>query len=142
MKFQTAYGEPYSGPECVVDCSCEESKVQQHFADQCDINRIVSQFERTGTVDHLSNVAMRYEDVSTVPQYREALDIVRAAELSFAALPGEVRSRFGNDPAQMLDFLQHPENVDEAVRLGLVVKPKEEAKAVKEEKKEAEVKNG
>ena len=36
------------------------------------------------------------------------------------ALPSDVRSRFGNNPAELLDFLNDNSNYDEAIRLGLI----------------------
>ena len=38
------------------------------------------------------------------------------------ALPAQIRSRFENDPAKLIDFLDNSENLDEAIKLGLVSK--------------------
>jgi phage internal scaffolding protein len=43
-----------------------------------------------------------------------------AAESEFAALPAQLRNKFGNDPANLVQFLDNPENRAEAEKLGLV----------------------
>ena len=48
-----------------------------------------------------------------------------AAQEAFNGLPAAVRKRFGNDPGQMLDFLDDPQNASEAVKLGLVDAPQD-----------------
>lgn len=63
----------------------------------------------------------QFGDFTTSPDdLLEAYSIIEDAESRFAALTPEVKSRFGNDPAALLAFLQDPGNRDEAVRLGLV----------------------
>ena len=37
-------------------------------------------------------------------------------------LPAQMRSRFNNDPAELLKFIKDPANLDEAVKLGILVK--------------------
>ena len=46
--------------------------------------------------------------------------MVNQARDLFMSLDAEVRKRFGNDPAQLLDFLADNKNYDEAKKLGLV----------------------
>jgi phage internal scaffolding protein len=41
------------------------------------------------------------------------------------ALPAQIRSRFDNDPAKLIDFLENEQNHDEAIKLGLVNPPGE-----------------
>ena len=38
----------------------------------------------------------------------------------FMELPAQLRSRFNNDPAELIDFLGKEENREEATKLGLV----------------------
>jgi len=94
----------------------------QSEKDACDINQIVKRL-RTGGVINVNTNTARYGDVSSVPDYQTALDVIRRAEGLFAGLPSNVRARFANDPGMMIDFLQDPANRDEGVRLGLIVAP-------------------
>jgi hypothetical protein len=36
------------------------------------------------------------------------------------ALPADLRARFSNNPEELINFLDNPENKDEAIRLGLL----------------------
>lgn len=98
-----------------------ESMAQQQFKAQCDVNKIMAKFKKTGSVTHLRNRAEGvYADLVDAPDYRQAMDTVVKANEAFAALPAATRQRFGNDPHAMISFLANPENVKEAVKLGLM----------------------
>ncbi|QCQ84869.1 internal scaffolding protein [Blackfly microvirus SF02] len=90
----------------------------------CDIHNILKQFSQRGFEDLVrQNAALgQYADLTDLPEYQDALNIVHAADASFAALPSQVRDRFHNDPMRFIEFLQDPRNQDEAVRLGLATK--------------------
>ena len=47
---------------------------------------------------------------------------VLAAKTEFESLPAQIRARFQNDPAQLIEFLQDENNRPEAEELGLVEK--------------------
>ena len=100
--------------------ACEEpSLTQQHFKDETDINNILRQFNITGLLPE-APLSPRYGDFTGIVDYHSALNAVIAAESEFEALPAELRARFENDPAQLIDFLSDVNNKDEAIRLGLV----------------------
>jgi phage internal scaffolding protein len=102
--------------------ACEEpSLAQQHFKDECDINNILRQFNITGLLPE-SPLSPRYGDFTGIGDYHTALNRVIAAQDEFEALPAEIRARFGNDPAQLIEFLENSENRPEAEELGLVEK--------------------
>lgn len=81
---------------------------------------------------------MGYKDGSELPYFRDAYaiygdttqwptdpveinNIMRGGELAFMKLPAEVRLRFGS-AEQLFKFMEDEKNLDEAVRLGLLVK--------------------
>jgi len=100
--------------------ACEEpSLAQQHFKDECDINNILRQFNITGLLPE-SPLSPRYGDFTGINDYQSALNAVIAAEDGFMTLPAGIRAQFGNDPEQLINFLDNPENKDEAIRLGLI----------------------
>lgn len=105
---------------------------KQADKEACDINNILRKFEQTGVLPDLIRREPRYGDFSSVPSYQESLDIVHRAETQFAALSAEVRDRFGNDPAKMLEFCHDEKNLPEMVKLGLAIEHKkpEEHKAL------------
>ena len=97
------------------------TRTKQSFVAECDINTILKQYSATGQLKHIrANAALhRYEDLPDDLDFQTALNIVKDGETAFASLPSKVRDRFGNDPANFLEFMANPENSQEAVKLGL-----------------------
>lgn len=96
----------------------DKSRTQQAFVEECDINNIVKRNPDVlamGTRDR-----PMFGEFSNLPSYHEALNLVVEARAAFDALPSEIRTRFGNDPAAFLAFMDDDANYDEAVRLGIV----------------------
>jgi len=99
---------------------CEEpTRAQQHHKDECDINVILERFGKTGQVP-VNTISGTYGDFSGVHDYHTAMNALIAAETEFAALPAQIRNKFANDPANLVQFLDNPENRAEAESLGLV----------------------
>ncbi len=102
--------------------ACEEPTLaQQHYKDECDINTILEKFNVTGMLPQ-SPLSPRYGDFTGISDYHTALNRVFAAQDEFDALPAQIRARFQNDPAQLIEFLQDEANRPEAESLGLVEK--------------------
>lgn len=97
------------------------SMTRQSEMEACDIHNILRQFSQTGFEELVRQNAAKgqYTDLTSLPDYQEALDTVLGAQAAFAALPSQVRERFRNDPARFVEFLADPDNQDEAIRLGL-----------------------
>lgn len=120
IPFRVAYGEKY---RCDVE-NTEPSMTKQSFRDECDINVIMKKWEKTGVIDHVRDIQGQYGDFTDVKDYRSALDAVIQAQEAFDGFPAELRARFSNDPAQFLDFVQDPSNMEEMISLGLAEAPK------------------
>lgn len=110
-------------PKPVVDCSGDEPLTQQSDAAECDINTIVARAKAGADISRLVRAEGQYGDWSNLPDFRTMLNMVNKARDQFMALDAQVRKRFNNDPAQLLDFLGDEKNRDEAVKLGLVKAP-------------------
>lgn len=95
------------------------SLTRQEFALNGDVNAIVDQFTRTGIPPTFKQGEPIFGDVSRVPSYQEAQNIILKADKAFADLPHKVRKRL-KTPAEMFEFLSNPENEDEARKLGLL----------------------
>jgi len=119
--------------------ACEEpSLAQQHFKDECDINNILRQFNITGLLPE-SPISPQYGDFTGIGDYHTALNKVIAAQDEFDSLPAQIRARFDNDPASLIEFLNDEANRPEAEELGLVNKGAAEVvKAPKTPEKAAE----
>lgn len=97
----------------------EPSLTQQHFKEQCDVNNIIRKYQQTGNLTHLARQQGVYSDLSKQKDYFEAMNTVIKAQTAFDSLPSYIRKRFGNDPSQLLQFIEDPKNQDEGIKLGL-----------------------
>lgn len=117
------YDRMAASDESAIFCDPKlEPGANQEQRDDCNPNVIMERFARTGllpthNIQPLSGEFHGFED------YHSSLNRIIAAQEAFDALPATVRSRFQNDPGQLLAFLENPDNRDEAVELGLVSSP-------------------
>lgn len=101
----------------------------QAGAEETDINTIVKRFGITGKMPENVRVPLA-GDFTDAFDFRTAMDGINEANRSFAAMPAEVRARFGNDPATFVDFCTKVgtdgslANLDEMRKLGLAVPAK------------------
>ncbi len=95
---------------------------KQSEKDSTDVNLIMDSWVHAGAAvaGHLNPHPGAYGDFSSGIGYHEALDAVRDAERSFAALPTKVRTHVDNDPGKFLDMCFDPERREELERLGIV----------------------
>jgi len=101
---------------------CEDASLaQQHFKEECDINTILQKFNITGLLPE-APLSPRYGDFTGIGDYHTAMNRVIAVQDEFEALPAQIRARFDNDPAQLIEFLENSDNRPEAEELGLVEK--------------------
>lgn len=117
-KFKTAYSNDRSSFSCVGD-SC----TKQEFRRECDVNTILSRYNRTGLIDHVMKHNGDYADVSSSLDYHDAMNLILNAQESFDLLPSDLRKKFDNNPAAFLDFVHDPANKDALVDMGLAKKP-------------------
>lgn len=115
------YRDPYTGSQSEGITFTEPSMTLQSAAPECDIYNILNQFNTTGIVTHVASGTPQYTDVSEVPDYQAAMEVIMIAEEQFSALPSHVRREFDNDPGKMLEFIQNPDNYERGVELGLFV---------------------
>lgn len=106
----------------VIDCSGDETLTKQEFLEEADINIMVKRF-RAGLPVPEPPARALYGDFSHAGDFQAAQQSLKKAEAEFAALPSDVRSRFQNDPQQLLEFCDDPANADEGVELGLFKAP-------------------
>lgn len=101
------------------------SRTQKQFKDQCNVNNIIAKFKKHGTITHVRNAQNGvYADLSELPSLQEAHSTINAAVAAFEAVPAEIRKRFAHDPQNFIDFLADSSNDEEAIKLGLKIKPK------------------
>lgn len=104
------------------DSLSRPSRVQKHFKDDTDINKIIKKYHAEQRLLQAPNKGY-YGDFSNAPTYLEARQSLINAQVAFNNLPSDVRKRFDNDPHQLLSFLDDSNNRDEAIKLGLIDPP-------------------
>lgn len=100
----------------------EPTLAQQQFAEECDINFIAERYGLTGEMPQVLDMP-RYGNFEGIFDFQTAQNAVVEAKQQFMTLPAKMRARFNNDPQQLLEFLEDPENRKEAEFLGLITTP-------------------
>lgn len=114
-QFRTAYG-----PKLIVKTDVSgQDRTKQAFKAECDINQIMARYQKTGVLDFAAKHEPQYADC-TGADFQRGMEIIANAKSMFEDMPSKLRLRFENDPAKFLDFVQNPENREEARELGLL----------------------
>lgn len=119
MKFQSRYETPLT---VKFTQKGEVSKTITAEKDNCDINKIMERFDRTGKLPVTQIQPPRYGDARVV-DFAAAQEIVRQAKEQFNSLPSTTRKYFGNDPQAFLQALNDPsdDNAKALLKLGILV---------------------
>jgi hypothetical protein len=96
-----------------------ESLTQQHFTEESQINNIIAYHDRTGIIKNVQKGIAQYGDYSEINEYRESLDMIRAADENFAQLPSDIRRRFNNNAGEFFEFATNPQNEQSLIEMGL-----------------------
>lgn len=99
-----------------------DSMTEQSHRDAVNINTIVAR-ARKGILPAVTGNIPNYGDFSSGLNFHEAQDRIADAKSDFMMLPVEIRKRFENDPAKMIDFVLNEDNKEEAIELGLLPQP-------------------
>lgn len=99
-----------------------DSRVEQHHRDRVNIVSIMERARKTGFMRQRIDQP-RYGDFTSFEDFHDTQNRVLAAQAEFMTLPAKVRRRFDHDIGKMLDFIEDPENLQEAVELGLIADP-------------------
>nr|QJB19185.1 MAG: internal scaffolding protein [Microvirus sp.] len=105
--WKTPYNHDTNAEAKRTELICtDESRAQQHLANEVDINTIVGRFLKTGTMPQIP-MPPRYEDWDDAFDFQSSMNLIAAGKASFAALPAEVRDAFHNDPARFINTIDH-----------------------------------
>lgn len=119
MKFKTKYDPPHK-----VKSPCGKvSLTDSQYLDDCDMNLIMKRAMK-GDPSVVNPAEPVFADVSDCGDMLTCMRKVADARMRFEALPSAVRDRVGNSPEGLFTFLADPKNDEEAIKLGLKVKPK------------------
>lgn len=130
--IRTPYNYNTDKASDITSLACsDETKTQQQFKEETDINTIVERFEKSGEMPPMATFPEQEEFMETF-DFQTAQNVIVQARESFMTLPAKARARFDNDPQKFMMFINDQENADEAIKLGLAIKrpepPKEPVK--------------
>lgn len=109
---------PYS--RSPIDFDPDEGMTRQANKDECDINKIMEKYQKTGVLNHISTYGAVYGDFLAI-DFQEAQETILAGQNMFNDLPSSARKYFNNDPAEFMEFVHDPDNVDKLRELGLLI---------------------
>lgn len=95
------------------------SMTRQEFARECDINVLMAHYEKNAVMPPVNGKEPAYFDASSVPDFREALDIAREAQEAFMRVPAATRKELDNDVHQFVDYASDPVNLPQMRKWGL-----------------------
>jgi len=106
---------------------------QQHFRKEANINSIMAKYQRTGILVDPGQTMRTAPQFGVFEQFDflEAQNKVAQAKEAFACLPARIRSRFANNPAQLLEFIQDEKNRAEAIAIGIIEETKKPVEPAK-----------
>lgn len=122
-RFATPYNHDQGRSFSFIRPNNDESLTQQSDLKDSDINIIMAKYVQTGQLPKINSERPEGGDYTQVGDYREMLDKLKETKAQFDALPAHIRKRFGNDPANMLEFVGNADNKEEAAKLGLLKEP-------------------
>jgi phage internal scaffolding protein len=120
------YNVDQASQDTGLECP-EDSLAQQHAKDETDLNKILESMVKTGTMPQFDNKGM-YGDFTSSTDYHTHMNRLIDAQNAFYELNADVRKRFNNDPAELIDFLNNADNLHEAQKLGLINEKSPQAK--------------
>jgi hypothetical protein len=94
-------------------------QTEQAHKQECDMNYILRDYQRTGLLKHAKKYEGSYDDVSDI-DYERSMMIVADVNSMFEGLPSSERKRFDNNPAKFLAYAQNEVNRKELEERGIL----------------------
>jgi hypothetical protein len=128
LKISTQYDHhKIPGLKCT-----EPSKTQAQFADDADINQILTRYRNLDLEPSPDRPPPIFGDFSDerITDYHKAMQTITGIDELMHQLDARVRKRFNNNPAEILAFVADVNNRAEAEELGLIDKPPVEPRTI------------
>ena len=91
-----------------------------------DINKIVAQYRKNGTLPRVNNQNPLFGDFTGPSDLQEQMETVQAATDRYMELPADVRNVSNNDPVRFLEMFDSPEQRVLLESAGLSIRTPEE----------------
>lgn len=92
---------------------------EQSHKDIVNINKIIRKYDKNGVISHIQNIEAQFGNLNG-DDFKVMTDKIIDARKKFDKLPSQLRNRFRNNPAELLQFMDDPDNRKEAIDLGLI----------------------
>lgn len=105
------------------------SMTKQSYKDECDINKLMDKYQKTGLLNHVVKHSGEYGEFDSV-DFTDAMNVVAEGQSMFEELPSSARKAFDNDPAKFMNYINddlNSEKIDHLHKLGLAVQANEGA---------------
>lgn len=93
----------------VVTVTGLSNRVEQSYAKDVDVNRLLEPAMKKGLLRHVAKFEGEYDDIPAA-DFQAAQFIVAKGKSMFEALPSRMRERFNGNPAEFMEFVQDPAN--------------------------------
>lgn len=110
----------FSQRVAVITDTGDVQRTQQHFKDQCDVNKIMARYNKTGIISHVNRAQAKYGDFTMLGDFVENADKVVRAQQAFDQLPSELRKEFDNDYTKFFASIGKPEYRDKMAKWGIL----------------------
>lgn len=111
--LRTAYNYDMDSASLETALVCDdETRTQQQFKEECDINTIVERFGITGELPQNVRVPLQEEFLETF-DYQTSLNKLIEADEAFMQYPANVRAEFQNDAGKFVEYVSDPNPDDE-----------------------------
>ncbi len=102
------------------------SRTKQDLRESTDINKIVAKATLTGVLG--TGIPgfrkAQYGDFSSAGDFMAQQNKIVKFNHMFEEMSADIRAKFHNQPGELLEFVNNPENKEECISLGLLPKPK------------------
>ena len=110
----------FERPPCPgLDCSQDPGKTDASQAPDCDINKIMANYAKTG-VWPADKVGAAFLDVSEAGDFHTAMNTITHAQELFLRLDASIRKEFDNDPGVLMEALQNPAERQRLEKFGVL----------------------
>lgn len=91
---------------------------EQFHKKTCDIKNIIAGLIRTGNIGALNPPALEDIDLTVIPDFQQAHEIMANAGSLWEEVPSSVKRQFNNDMREFVDFMSDSANYDAIGELG------------------------
>jgi len=104
-----------------IDFSNCKKLTESHHKASTSVRAIHDIYRKTGQLP-APRPGLAYRDMTVVPDFQTAMNVIAESRSSFQQLPAALRAKFDNNPDKFVSFVHDPRNLDDLVALGLATK--------------------